>query len=70
MNEIKETKPKVVYDKHYYAERYKDPEYRARHNRSQAKSRMKRKIVHLEERIVMYREQIIGLKTDLENFVL
>ena len=69
MNEVKETKVNKVFDKHYYAEKYKDPEYRAKHNRSQVKSRMKRKITHLENRIVMYKEQIEGLKVDLENFV-
>jgi len=52
----------------YYKEYFSKEENRIRHNRIQAKSRLKRRIKTIENKIKKYQEEIILTRKKIENF--
>jgi len=52
----------------YYKEYFSKEENRIRHNRIQAKSRLKRRIKTIENKIKKYQEEIKLTREKIENF--
>tara|TARA_Y100000389_G_scaffold193316_1_gene221951 strand:+ start:1247 stop:1441 length:195 start_codon:yes stop_codon:yes gene_type:complete len=52
----------------YYRNYFSKEENRIKHNRIQAKSRLKRRIKTIENKIKKYQEEIITTREKIENF--